>query len=672
MGAANQNQPQEVIDSKEASNLKMDELNPFVKDLPTAEKFITDNTDQAVQIVSDRINTLNKTTPEQKRQVMYLTTFVLYAVEGQALAKITAQTDKQKQNDILKATASVLSDLIGYTIQEDIFDGTAYDQFGRPLPKEADGKYKKGTLVNIQDQTSFSDFFKEHPVVTAGAAAVGVGLIAESIITGVIASGVSAFVTSDKQNEKVPSLENSLIKSPLHGLAVLIENSDNVFQKKAPLDNYDTKLLLWRQVLHTTGDPLVLEALSDQRYAFRNPLWRELKQWLDTQKGRTIDQVAIKAEAANILKAGIDTKQEWIEIKKLRAQCATFLKGYNVFYPLVPGFTYGGTNEKTAQRKAAFDQWRGWQKTLLLSDKLNFDAMETKSQVFAQRLLVYRVKKLGAGHDALLKEAEGLSVPEDHWSALITVAQKLQAAKTAPPETIDWETPLLKKKYALLEKVRTYGEAHPEKAAIIFAFMRDLNNFEPSHFQDQKSAEKAFADFEVRWGEIVAEIPPKPMEKPTPPEHQEKVEDKNAAALHHIAVEFTAAMAERLENTGCTLASYDRRVKNLRAQNYTAVEKFAGNLDANIDTKTLRERFKKESGLQKTGVFLEKGELLDSYQFACMLVHTLRDVRDLGIALHTILPNDNGTDWDHINGSAGAVFDQLRSFLKPYETHRVE
>lgn len=160
-----------------------------------------------------------------------------------------------------------------------------------------------------------------------------------------------------------------------------------------------------------------------------------------------------------------------------------------------------------------------------------------------------------------------------------------------------------------------------------------------------------------------------PKETLPPPVIRERI-DVRKEQLHHIASMFFSDMGEIFaEKKKVEQRQLMRKIESVSAQDFTALEKFVGNPYERYEAKELKQRFK-DSGLDKRGLFLEKNEAIHTFQFGVVVVRAVHELKDLGVSMDKVLPQDDGNGWDDIRGTTDSVVDQLRVYLSPYFPHK--
>lgn len=520
--------PVEVIDRSEATELGRGELDVYAQSLVASEKFITDNTDQAVQVMRDRFLQDKDEFPSDEAyfQAEYLASIALYAVEAEALGRIDQKTSKRERNDVIRATALALSELVGYTPEDFSFASGHFDQFGNPIPAGKVGQsreYQEGTLTASADQSMWGSFtrkFKDRGPVTAAVAGAGVAVIAESLVTGGLAAaaiyGLSRVGdTKEPLRDLASEYEKNPRIRPIQPLAYLIEDPaytwdttniavhGSLWWKEQVPDRATSpvKLQLWRTVLQVTADYRLKEALSDQNtiqgYSYNNPFTLKLKRWLDSQKGRLVRLSDVQAEIPALRAAGQATQIEWPKVKGLRERCSTFIKGYDRFAQLMPGFNSGSPAGDKVKKE--FEIWRAWNGVMIPSrDEVNFNAMVTSSQTLAKKMVIARITALGSSHAGLLIAANAIPVPQNDWNGLIKMAEKLP--RPVLPESVgDWKSAASARRNTLLGAVSAYrGTYHADRTKLII----DLTNFDVNNYTTAAQAKAVLDGYAARWDKI--------------------------------------------------------------------------------------------------------------------------------------------------------------------------
>lgn len=696
---------EQLIDAGEQAELtKTPEATSLYANLDEAKKFVKNNSQQTVEILARQLAVRDTFTPRERvadDRFMYLIQLKMAQLEGITVEKLQSPSSTAVEKlAILNETASALQLLVG----TDTTPGIVTEQagWGQTVWMGTGAVAGIGLLV-------VSGFF------TGGVTWVAAGVaIAAAGSTGALVGSQAGDLLEDTAiNESA----TDLVIAPGSGLQELkdiiennaIEWNNDEYElgpnKGGAFIEIDTvsvmpenqfakpKIDLWKKVFEVTANPWVAYDMALD--PANNRVKKAIEGWLRDSKDEITEQdVHTFSVVLDQIKSDIDQKyQEKMRdgasrLLGMRQGIADFTTIWSDFDPLLT------VDEKNLLAKTAIG----------MDDLVPLEDLEKKVRTAAKDYLVTKLSPgtPPAGHDfpntsdafaraeALRSKIESLTdlTAPDVGHKLILWAEKTKdifddyeqekqiadlttklTAAQAELDTLRPENEALKQeKEALQQEVdRLKGEITAQKGAIgaltaeIEELQRKIKELEGRNTPPVAPGEP---------GAREPDRPAAPREgRPTPPPAVREAREDKQEALHHIAREFFTTMeANFAEKRHVERKQYERKQDSLDKQSYSAVEKFvqivrkAGD---NPTGKEVRAGFK-EAGLKKVGPFLEQNEAVHSFQYANTLVRAVHDIREIGIPMKAVLKNDNGKGWDDINGSTGAVFDQVEAFLKPH------
>lgn len=698
---------EQLIDAGEQTELaKTPEATSLYADPDKAKTFVKDNVQQTVEILARQLAVRDALTPREKvadDRFMYLIQLKMAQLEAITVEKLTSvdAANAVERLQILNDTASALQLLVG----TDTTLGIVTEKAGWGQTAWMVGGGAAGIAILIA-----SGFFTGGVTWIAGAAAVaaagGVGVMAgsqagdlleatainESATDLVIAPGSGLQELKDIiENNAIEWNNDEYELGPNKGGAFIEIDTVSVMPES---QFAKPKIELWRKVLEVTANPWVAYDMGLD--PSNNRVKKAIEDWLRNSKSEITEQdVHTFSAVLDQIKSDIDQKYQ----EKMRDGASRLLgirQGIAEFTSIWSDFDPRLTVDETnLLAKPA----------ITMDDLVPLEALELKVRMAARDYLVTKLDPATTGFP--------------NPSTAFTRAEALRGAITSLPNLTDPDVG--QKLIRFAEKTKDIFDDYEQEKQIadlttkLTAAQAELDTLRPENETLKREKEELQQEVDRLKGEITAQkgaigaltaeieelqrkikelegrnTPPAPPGEPgtrepdrpdapregrpkPPPAVREAREDEREAALHHIAREFFTTMeANFAEKRHVERKQYERKQDSLDGQSYSAVEKFVQIVRKAGDSPTgkeVRAGFK-EAGLKKVGPFLEQNEAVHSFQYANTLVRALHDIREIGIPMKAVLKNDNGKGWDDINGSTGAVFDQVEIFLKPHFSHK--
>lgn len=609
---------EKIIDENEQKNLENGANSVYVQTPQKAEQFIRDNAQDAIAAIAKQLSVRDTFGRELEANdvFMYQAQLKVAEVKAKYLSKLHF-ADAQNAEvvlPILTDTATELQKLIGT------------DNTLGIVSNRADGKWWN----------------------------LGIGPSA----------AISDELTNYKPEETIQSLVNLLPANPPWNTDeyevrsttaedVWWEAGNNIVSVKDPDPQYaKPKIDLIAGLMEIAANPVVAQELTD--HPNDNQIFNALKKWIVLPRTEgtqiTTQDVTVFIEKLKGIRdtleatAAAEVRESATKLTLLYAGVLELKKRFSDFNPMLT------SEEDTLLNKTIVGR----------SDVKPIDDLQVKIVTAAQTYLSTNFASASLG---IPQDIPAFSAIQSALAEVATVNSTMNdplSKLTAAGDHLN----LILKDYQhaqeLQKKIDDLKKTEAEHATAAAQTPQKITN--PALEEDLAKTKAALAKQKELTGELLAQMArTNPIENPATeqkaPSQQTKVEDYTEE-LHDIATYF---FRELNETTGERFP--ERVLTNLRNQNYTAIEQFAGDRNPNLSLKDIKERFK-ESGLQRLGLFLEPKERLQSYRFACLIVGTLDRMRDLGFQMHIVLPNDSGSTWNDVRGSMGAVMDQLSIFLK--------